>query len=115
MEESIRGKSPLQVLARQSRELEAALPWQSKLQVWRRIFLSSDNYAAFAAVLFCNAAIMLSKINLPSALPRISSLARSGCGMSAATLRRSLQMPAMFCSEPFGFAVSVNPALASQY
>ena len=58
---------------------------------------------------------MLSKIHLPSSLPSSGSQARSGCGIRPATLRRSLQMPAMFCSEPLGFALSVRFPFASQY
>ena len=40
----------------------------------------------------------------PSPLPSIGSQARSGCGIMPTTLRRSLQMPAMFRAAPFGFA-----------
>ncbi len=43
--------------------------------------------------------------------PGSASLARSGCGIRPATLRCSLQMPAMLSSEPFGLAVSVGFAL----
>src|SRR5579859_2672099 len=71
--------------------------------------------AASATVLFSSAAMMLSRIHLPSSLPSNGSQARSGCGIRPATLRRSLQMPAMFESEPFGFAVSVRLPFASQY
>ena len=48
----------------------------------------------------------------PSALPSAGSHARSGCGIRPTTLRRSLQMPAMLCSEPFGLAASVSVARA---
>ena len=44
----------------------------------------------------------------PSFMPSTSSLARSGCGIIPRTLRPSLQMPAMFSSDPLGFASSVS-------
>ena len=47
-----------------------------------------------------------SNILSPSTLPNISSLARSGWGMSPTTLRSRLQIPAMLLRLPFGFAVS---------
>src|ERR1700722_6004718 len=56
-----------------------------------------------------------SRINRPSAEPKIASLARSGCGIRPATLRASLQMPAMLRNEPFGLAASVNWPSASLY
>src|SRR5262245_52395153 len=67
----------------------------------------ADRYAAFATFCSCQAMI-LSKIDLPSAQPKIASLARSGCGIRPATFLRSLQMPAMFSSEPFGLASSTG-------
>src|SRR5215472_16080623 len=44
------------------------------------------------------------KIFAPSALPSCSSEARSGCGIKPKTFRSRLQIPAMFWTEPFGFA-----------
>jgi hypothetical protein len=44
-------------------------------------------------------------ISLPSTLPRIRSLERSGCGIMPRTFLPSLRMPAMFSSEPFGFSL----------
>src|SRR5436190_11351175 len=76
--------------------------------------LGHSRYAAFAS-LPCNAWITLSKIKLPSALLNTGSHARSGCGIRPATLPRSLQMPAMFSSEPFGLAGSVMFPAASLY
>ena len=41
-------------------------------------------------------------------MPSSGSLARSGCGIMPSTLRPSLQMPAMFSSEPLGLASAVT-------
>src|SRR5262249_27409874 len=46
------------------------------------------------------------KMIRPSLLPRVLSLARSGCGISPMTLRWRLQMPAIFLSDPLTFAAS---------
>src|SRR6266487_1903369 len=72
-----------------------------------RAFERTAAYAAWAFERFSNTAIMLSKMSRPSALPSSGSQARSGWGINPATFRRSLQMPAMFSSDPLGFAVSV--------
>ena len=47
----------------------------------------------------------------PSADPSSASLERSGWGIMPSTLRPSLSTPAMFSSEPLGFASAViSPA-----
>src|SRR5262245_15708580 len=51
----------------------------------------------------------------PSALPSCSSHARSGCGISPTTLRRSLHNPARLFAEPFGLASSVTSPVALVY
>ena len=51
----------------------------------------------------------------PSALPTAVSHARSGCGIRPTTFRASLQIPAMFSSDPFGFAASVGSPNAFAY
>ena len=70
--------------------------------------------AAWASRLSSQAA-RLSKISRPSAEPRIVSLARSGCGIRPATLRASLQIPAMLRKEPLGLAALGQLPLASAY
>jgi len=50
-----------------------------------------------------NALTMDSRMTRPSVPPSADSHARSGCGIIPTTLRRSLQIPAIACSEPFGF------------
>ena len=57
-----------------------------------------------------NAFTMDSRMTRPSTPPSAGSQARSGCGIMPTTLRRSLQMPAMAFTEPFGFASSTNLA-----
>ena len=42
----------------------------------------------------------------------VDRFARSGCGIKPSTFRSRLQIPAMACSEPFGFA-SRSPGAAS--
>ena len=68
-----------------------------------------DRYAARDAGRDAWAAAMLSKMDRPSSQPRMASLARSGCGISPATLNRSLAMPAMLSSDPLGFAPPSTP------
>ena len=58
---------------------------------------------------------MLSNMNRPSVLPSTDSEARSGWGMRPATLRDTLQIPAMFSREPLGLDSSVIRPCASQY
>src|SRR5262249_62371361 len=49
---------------------------------------------------------MDSKIARPSTPPSSGSQARSGCGIMPTTFRASLQMPAIACTDPFGFQPS---------
>ena len=49
----------------------------------------------------------------PSVEPRRGSSARSGCGMRPTTVPEALQTPAIFRSEPFGFAAAVGWPVAS--
>ena len=51
---------------------------------------------------------MDSKMKRPSVPPRAASQHRSGWGIMPSTLPRSLIIPAMFSSEPFGLASSVT-------
>src|SRR5439155_6315989 len=53
-----------------------------------------------------NAFTMDSRMTRPSTQPRAGSAARSGWGIMPTTFRASLQMPAIACSDPFGFATS---------
>ena len=55
------------------------------------------------------------KTKAPSALPRIASVQRSGCGIMPSTLRRALTMPAMLRAEPLGLASGVIVPSGSQY
>src|SRR5213082_2210063 len=48
----------------------------------------------------------------PSVPPIADSAARSGCGMSPSTLPSGLTIPAMFSTEPFGFAACVTRRIA---
>src|SRR5262245_65941606 len=59
-----------------------------------------------AAHLTAMAPTIDSKIMRPSTPPTSGSQARSGCGIMPTTLRRSLQMLAIACTEPFGFHAS---------
>src|SRR5581483_264348 len=61
------------------------------------------------------AKIIEEKILSPSSLPRIFSVASSGCGIRPKTFLASLQTPAMLSSEPFGLAAAVAFPLASTY
>src|SRR5579872_1262189 len=56
-----------------------------------------------------------SKILNPSEDPSSASLERSGCGIIPSTFRLSLRMPAMFSSDPFGFASAVISPSAVEY
>ena len=47
---------------------------------------------------------------IPSSEPRIASAARSGCGISPATLPAAFRTPAIARSDPLGFAASSGPA-----
>src|SRR3989454_9043359 len=51
----------------------------------------------------------------PSVPPSSASEQRSGCGIMPSTLPRALTMPAMLCSEPFGFAAGTTLPPGSQY
>src|SRR6185295_1120884 len=62
-----------------------------------------------------NAFTIDSKMSFPSALPRIASLDRSGCGIIPSTFRCSLTMPAMLLSDPLGLASPVIRPLPSAY
>src|SRR5262245_21379604 len=62
-----------------------------------------------------NAVTMDSKISFPSALPRMSSLDRSGCGIIASTCPCSFTIPAMLCRDPFGLASGVICPFRSAY
>src|SRR3954464_7814821 len=55
-----------------------------------------------------NAFTMDSRMTSPSVPPSAASQARSGCGIMPTTLRRSLQMPAIACADPFGFESSAT-------
>jgi hypothetical protein len=52
--------------------------------------------------------MMDSQMRLPSVPPVRSSEARSGWGIMPRTLPRSLMMPAMFATLPFGFAAGMT-------
>src|SRR5216117_4026434 len=49
-----------------------------------------------------------SKIMRPSSPPSSASQARSGCGIMPTTLRDRLQIPAIACTDPFGFHSSAS-------
>src|SRR5580658_2519540 len=53
------------------------------------------------------AVAMLEKIFAPSAEPSKASLERSGWGIMPSTFRPSLQIPAIFSSDPLGLASGV--------
>jgi len=72
---------------------------------------------ASAAEVCCatKCATMESNTLRPSTWRSASSAARSGCGIRPSTLPRSLTMPAMLLTAPFGFADSVRRPSGSQY
>src|SRR5271157_95012 len=67
----------------------------------------SGEVSYFAAI----AATSEWKIFAPSVMPSSGAEARSGCGIMPRTLRPSLQIPAMFSSEPLGLASEVTSPL----
>ena len=67
----------------------------------------TENFFYFAAI----ADTSEWKIFAPSVMPSSGSLARSGWGIIPSTLRPSLQMPAMFSSDPLGLASAVTSPL----
>src|SRR5271157_1313101 len=67
----------------------------------------SGEVSYFAAI----AATSEWKIFAPSVMPSSGAEARSGCGIMPRTLRPSLQIPAMFSSEPLGLAAEVTSPL----
>src|SRR5262249_12091904 len=70
----------------------------------RANFLQLEGRQLTHAVAATSEFTMLSKITRPSAEPTSGSEARSGCGIRPITLRRSLQIPAMSRSDPFGLS-----------
>ena len=59
--------------------------------------------------------IIEEKIFKPSAEPSRCSLDRSGCGIIPSTFLPGFRIPAMFDSDPFGFASDVTAPLAAAY
>jgi hypothetical protein len=56
----------------------------------------------------------ISNIFLPSVFPNKEEQALSGCGIIPNTFLASLHMPAMFRTEPFGFASGTTLPSSSQ-
>src|SRR6185437_12094478 len=75
---------------------------ESIQQVMMNVDHAQDRIAGAAVPV--RAATIDWKMRRPSAEPSNASLERSGCGIMPSTLRPSLRMPAMFASDPFGFA-----------
>ena len=86
------------------------LPTPVSVPVMKMLNGSRESYAARCWPA-ATASIIERKIFSPSLLPRRSSHARSGWGISPKTFRCRLQIPAMFSTEPFGFAdASIRPS-----